>query len=457
MKHVMSVVTASIYTTSSLECLQLAFDIISNVVTRIDFMGRKRNLTCTSFLDEFPTVITTPVMPPQYLNAAGMQMKHPHQPNPHQILAYQKELYKFRISKDMSMSSSAEYTAIIRNLLPILAAFLHESTIINRYYLLRALDVLQKVLMNNDNDFILQFTPAAFLERLALLLTVNFTRTESLAPDTFLITGDPLGRTRPPVSMILSTQQIVQSIQQQQQWQLQCQHNNNSSNNLLQSSATAGALPSTQIYPPAAYPSYPSTSLPGQSYGGMQYPTSIGNNNNMMMPPSSYPQQQQPQQSFQQQQQLQQQQQQQQQVATTATFFPLSIPPLGTVYSNTFLAEECDLEIRDLALDALVNLCRISLSNRVNLLSVPNIIPLLFRIANLTGAATNVSVSFPPFTGLPGNVNPLNANTTNRNEGSAKAVELLGYLMDIPEAAPYFHTIRTELMFAACSDDLLSG
>jgi hypothetical protein len=428
MKHVISVLTACIYTSSSPECLQFSFDIISNVIGRIDFVGRKRNMAYNSFLEDFPTTLNPPPAPVQ-----PQPNKLPTAPTTAQTSAFQRELYKLRISRDMSNSSTVQYTLIVRSLLPILHALLHEDTMVNRSYTVRALDILSKLVSNSDNDYVLQTTPQAFLTQLAYLLTVNTTRCEPLVVENFLITGDPLGRTRPPVSMIVPTQSILQSFHHQQHWQYNTQHQQQQlsySNNSSSSSVFPGQSGSATTGTTPGQPTAPSTIAP---------------------------------------------------------FYPLALPPVGNLFSNAFLSDQCDVELRDYALDCLVSLCKISYTNRHRLLQVPNILPLLFRIANLnpaTSSAPSLNVFNPlatfPTSGVP-TTNPSTvialmnpsvpyppisstslANTLQLNRGvesgSKAAAMILGMLMESCEDVErVFGCLRNELMAAACHDEYLAG
>jgi hypothetical protein len=116
-----------------------------------------------------------------------------------------KAMLKLRMSPDMSLETSLQYSAIMRTIPAILLSFIRDETMINRYYIVKALELILKLLQSSENETLFIYSPSSLPEALLLLLFVNTNRIESIIPENYLVSGDPYGRTRPPFAPVLLT------------------------------------------------------------------------------------------------------------------------------------------------------------------------------------------------------------------------------------------------------------
>lgn len=117
------------------------------------------------------------------------------------------------------------------------------------------------------------------------------------------------------------------------------------------------------------------------------------------------------------------------------------VPAITNVQGDnvlTFFHDQVDVELRDAALNELRTLCQISRGNALNLLQIRGAMDLLFQIANFRGTGSNAAVVI-------------------RNECSTKAIAILSSLAALPEAAPKFRALRTEIIAAGCADNNVAG
>lgn len=173
MRHLVSILIASLQLKESMECTQLAFDAITNIAGRLEFSGRKRN-QFTNALDEVPNDPFT------------------------------RELLKLRASAAMSAATALTYSSILRTIPTIIVAMLNVKTMINRHYVVKSLELLNKLILVHENDLFFQNTPYDVMETLMMLLNVSLTRVDPIILESYLITGDPLGRSRPPFAPVIS-------------------------------------------------------------------------------------------------------------------------------------------------------------------------------------------------------------------------------------------------------------
>jgi hypothetical protein len=116
------------------------------------------------------------------------------------------------------------------------------------------------------------------------------------------------------------------------------------------------------------------------------------------------------------------------------------VPAITNVQGDnvlTFFHDQVDVELRDAALNELRTLCQIR-ANALNLLQIRGAMDLLFQIANFRGTGSNAAVVI-------------------RNECSTKAIAILSSLAALPEAAPKFRALRTEIIAAGCADNNVAG
>lgn len=110
-----------------------------------------------------------------------------------------------------------------------------------------------------------------------------------------------------------------------------------------------------------------------------------------------------------------------------------------------------DLELRDLAVDAISNLCANSVYMATRMAETPHCIEFLYRIAVSTGCTvTTTASSYSTHASS-------SSQVATRTEGNLKAVQILSALLSLPEVSEKFFAIRTNLYVASCSDELIAG
>lgn len=110
-----------------------------------------------------------------------------------------------------------------------------------------------------------------------------------------------------------------------------------------------------------------------------------------------------------------------------------------------------DIELRDLAVDAISNLCTNSVYLATRMAETPHCIEFLYRIAVSAGSTvTTTSSSYSSYTNN-------NTQIATRTEGNLKAVQILSAMLSLPEVSEKFFAIRSNLYVASCSDELIAG
>jgi hypothetical protein len=114
----------------------------------------------------------------------------------------------------------------------------------------------------------------------------------------------------------------------------------------------------------------------------------------------------------------------------------------------TFLTSDCiDFELRDLAIESLLMLCRSSVANADHLLDFPRATDLLLRIARVP--SNNGMVGIGP-----------TSHSSFRTDGNGKAAQLLGTLLGPREMEDFvdnLRSIRTQMLFQTTCDDNFAG
>ena len=212
MRHLVSVMIASVIEPRLNENLQLVVELLLNISSKIEFTGKKRMQLSNGYLDEHSSA------------SAPIPLNNPNSAQLQQQQKQQKDLLKLKMAYEMCSDSLIEYSLACKTLLPLINAILSPDLSINRYYILKSLELLLKLSSNGENETLFNNCPQEFLENLVLLLSVpNTTIIENnlgnnIIPENFIIIGDPYGKTRPILGLstpILQTQQ--QHLSQAQQ------------------------------------------------------------------------------------------------------------------------------------------------------------------------------------------------------------------------------------------------
>jgi hypothetical protein len=387
MRHLSSIMIASIVAPRLNENLQLIFELLLNISNKIEFDGQKRTQFSNGFLEEHSA-------------ASNYSLNNPLGYSQNRI---NKELLKFKMSYEMCSDSLVEYSISCKTLLPIINALIAKDTFVNRYYIIKGLELFIKLTSISENELFFIFTPSEFLENLIYLLSVCNTTiiennlADNIIPENFIIIGDPYGKTRPVLG--LSTP-IVQTTQQ---------HYNQAQQN-YSSISSSGTFPSSI------------TTTNFSNYAG-------SNNNPSTFGGSSA-------------------------AANTPQMDRVIIP-------NNMMNDQIDTELRDLAIESLYYLCRISLENRRKVCQIPNAMKLIFKIASQPFQNLNYYNNYQKIASVVDGGVPSNNNITNVNpiksEMSTKAAYLFTLFAVVPEAENVFKSLRTELYLLACSDDIFAG
>lgn len=175
MKHLVSILLASVLLRQPTECAQLVMETLINISQKLDLTGGRRlHYTSGYFLDELPR------------DANGTA------------------LLKLKMTAAMSSTTNAQYIQILSGMMPALLRLVNYETSIGRLYVLRSLELLSKIMQTQDNQFFFASIPSHFFHTLFNLLLINNTRGEELIPEVFAITCDPYGRSRPPHAAVVA-------------------------------------------------------------------------------------------------------------------------------------------------------------------------------------------------------------------------------------------------------------
>jgi hypothetical protein len=318
LKHLVCILAGAANHAVSMDATQLAFDIACNIAHRFDFSGRKRNQVSSSYFEE-----------------------------------QNKESLRFSVSRHMANSETILYMQLLRSLMSTLYSILHEDNFISRYFTVRALELLSKLVTSNEKEpFIKNAVCPQMIATLSKYLAVSMTRVETdLIPDSLAVSSsDPLGRNRPFLSAL----------------------------------------------PPTAYSMM------------------LGNSSSMMTIG----------------------------VNTQSTTQKKLLP------ATHLTSESIDFELRDLAVDCLLGLCRNSSANAQHLHQMPRVVDLLFRLAKM-----------PTTGGAIGIINGING-TNYRTEGNNKAAALIGAIIGSKDNTEYSNRVkrmRTSMLFHTTCDEYISG
>lgn len=169
MKHLVSILLASVAIQQSMECTQLVIETLINIAQKLDLTGGRRLQNTTGyFLDDLPR-----------------------DPNGAALL-------KLKMTPAMSSTTSTQYIQILNAMMPALLRLVDHETSIGRVYVMRSLELLSRMMQTIDNHSFFAAIPTHYFHTLFNLLLINNTRGEDLVPEAFAITCDPYGRSRPP-------------------------------------------------------------------------------------------------------------------------------------------------------------------------------------------------------------------------------------------------------------------
>jgi hypothetical protein len=157
-----------------MESTQLAMETLINIAHRLEIYGTKRlQSSCSYYLEELPRDIV------------GIG------------------LLKLKMTSPMSAITHDIYCQLLSQLLPIIIAYITTTTMINRFFILRGLELLNKLQQLSDNNYYFQDVPMELISALVRLLYVLNTRNEIIIPESYQIMGDPFGRSRPPLAPVI--------------------------------------------------------------------------------------------------------------------------------------------------------------------------------------------------------------------------------------------------------------
>ncbi len=96
-------------------------------------------------------------------------------------------------------------------------------------------------------------------------------------------------------------------------------------------------------------------------------------------------------------------------------------------------------------MDCLHSLCASSVAMQLRVADMPDAVQVIFRVANVPVVAASSGLSSTA------------ANSFSRTEGTAKAAMVLALLFALPELREKYFSVRSSLLVAACSDEVMSG
>lgn len=330
LRHLVCALTASAITGTAMESAQLAFDILLNIANKIDFSGKRRVQTVSGYVEDLPSD------------------------------NFGRDVLRFNASHHMAQSTTQVYMVAARSLVSAIYHFIHEKTMVNRYFLVKALDLLGKLAKDNEKESYVKGASAApMIDQLGLLLAVGLGRYETnIIPENYSISADTFGKSRPPLS---SLPPLVVHIQN---------------------------LPST-------------TTIPLQA---------------LLL--------------------------QQQQAKMNETSGVLTAP-------SNLTSDQIDHEIRDLAIDSMLTLCRANERNALHLLKSPKLLQLLSKIASVPIGSNTITPSHIGILVTP--------QLIFRTEGNSKAAQILSTIVSLPPAYPKMRSLRGDILVSAGNDDAVAG
>lgn len=169
MKHLVSIVEASLFVGRPMECTQLAMETIINLGNKLEVTGVKRYQSSSGyFLDELPK---------DTVGAALLRLK---------------------MTPPMSAATGELYSKILHELILVVNSYLQPATAISRFFIFKALELLEKMILLGDNSAFFSRQSTLLIPTLFRLLTVQNNRSDPLVPESYAVIGDPFGRSRPP-------------------------------------------------------------------------------------------------------------------------------------------------------------------------------------------------------------------------------------------------------------------
>lgn len=330
LRHLVFSLNAAAVLGAPLEAAQLSLDILNNIANKIDFSARKRMQFVTGYIEDLPNDELT------------------------------RDMLKFTASPHMAHSTTHLYMYAARSLIAAIHSMIHEKTMINRNYVVKSLELLGKLAKDNDKESYFKGALAApVLEQLAVLLAVGLGRYETnIVPENYGITGDVLGKSRPPLSGLPPLVVQVQNYQ----------------------------VPTTLPLQPQLF-----------------------------------------------------QQQQARMSETSGIIVP----------SSNLTSDQIDHEIRDLAIDCMLTLCRGNEKNAGYLVKIPNLIQLLHKTATVPIGSNSITPSHLGIIVTP--------QLSFRSEGNPKAAQILAAVVSVPAAHNIMRGLRGEIMVAAGADEAIAG
>jgi hypothetical protein len=121
-----------------------------------------------------------------------------------------------------------------------------------------------------------------------------------------------------------------------------------------------------------------------------------------------------------------------------------------------FSADQCDLELRDLAVECLLVMCQSGIAMQLRVAETADAITLLCRIAGVSVTVASIATFGQAATG---GHHSFSGTTSyaNRTEGNAKSVQILALLFVLPEVRGKYLALRSDLVVAASSDEAMAG
>jgi hypothetical protein len=121
-----------------------------------------------------------------------------------------------------------------------------------------------------------------------------------------------------------------------------------------------------------------------------------------------------------------------------------------------FSADQCDLELRDLAVECLFTMCQTGIAMQLRVAETPDAITLLCRIAGVSATVSSITTYGQAATSAHHSFSGATSGA-NRTEGNAKSVQILALLFVLPEVRGRYLALRPDLVVMASSDEAMAG
>lgn len=375
-RHLVAIVVLAAELNVPFQAMYLSLDILINVASKIDLSGKRR--------------LHGYYFPEDLMSENNDEI--------------QRNLQLLRASSHMNSTSYYDYVAAVSSLMSVLTLVVSGNALVNRTIAMRSLELITRIALNPDNTVYLSNSPDLFVYSLIEILCCSKTNLEPWVPDIFTLHGDAEGRRRPPACVKVRDMVPIDAVPPKI----------NSSTAALMQHITFNGVQLT---------------IPKDQFVANMSeddPLSMDTNDDLLNIASSAP-------------------------SYMAGGNDRSVTDkLSTVEKPSvmdgiikdaiasFFVDSSDVEIRDLALEALLSLCTGSIPFQYRVIQVPRVFDVLLRIAVSGSSLTNPSGSSVSFVGIVNNVPniPMSLpsvptyshgtalSTSQRSEGCVKALQV---------------------------------